>query len=59
MAPYNMQVNLIKEILGPIYQMGTIEKFQEQEALIVIISMADSDVDDLPLSLDFIFDRND
>jgi uncharacterized protein len=57
-APYNMQVNLLKEKLGPDYQIGTIDKFQGQEAPVVIISMAVSDVDDSPRGLDFIFDKN-
>lgn len=57
-APYNMQVNLLKEKLGPDYQIGTIDKFQGQEAPVVIISMTVSDVDDSPRGLDFIFDKN-
>jgi predicted RecB family nuclease len=57
-APYNMQVNLLKEQLGPDYQIGTIDKFQGQEAPVVIISMAVSDVEDSPRGLDFIFDKN-
>jgi uncharacterized protein len=57
-APYNMQVNLLKEQLGSNYKIGTIDKFQGQEAPVVIISMAVSDVDDSPRGLDFIFDKN-
>ena len=57
-APYNMQVNLLKEKLGPDYQIGTIDKFQGQEAPVVVISMAVSDVDDSPRGLDFIFDKH-
>jgi predicted RecB family nuclease len=57
-APYNMQVNLLIEQLGPNYKIGTIDKFQGQEAPVVIISMAVSDVDDSPRGLDFIFDKN-
>lgn len=57
-APYNMQVNLLKEKLGTTYQIGTIDKFQGQEAAVVIISMAVSDVADSPRGLDFIFNKN-
>ena len=57
-APYNMQVNLLKEKLGPSFQIGTIDKFQGQEAPVVIVSMAVSDVSDSPRGLDFIFDKN-
>jgi uncharacterized protein len=58
MAPYNMQVNLLKEKLIGDLKIGTIDKFQGQEAPVVIISMAVSDVDDSPRGLDFIFNKN-
>ena len=57
-APYNMQVNLLKEKLKGDLKIGTIDKFQGQEAPVVIISMAVSDVDDSPRGLDFVFDIN-
>jgi uncharacterized protein len=57
-APYNMQVNLLKEKLTGDLKIGTIDKFQGQEAPVVIISMAVSDVDDSPRGLDFVFDLN-
>lgn len=57
-APYNMQVNLLKEKLGDSIKVGTIDKFQGQEAPVVIISMAVSDLEDSPRGLDFIFDIN-
>ena len=57
-APYNMQVNLLKEKLKGDLKIGTIDKFQGQEAPVVIISMAVSDVEDPPRGLDFVFDIN-
>ncbi len=57
-APYNMQVNLLKEKLVGECKIGTIDKFQGQEAPVVIISMAASDVEDSPRGLDFIFNKN-
>jgi predicted RecB family nuclease len=57
-APYNMQVNLLKEKLKGELKIGTIDKFQGQEAPVVIISMAVSDVEDSPRGLDFVFDIN-
>lgn len=57
-APYNMQVNLLKEKLTGIRNIGTIDKFQGQEAPVVIISIGASDVEDSPRGLDFIFDIN-
>ena len=55
-APYNMQVNLIKEKLANNSRVGTIDKFQGQEAPIVIISMAVCAVEDSPRGMDFVFD---
>ena len=57
-APYNMQVNLLKEKLTGNLKIGTIDKFQGQEAPVVIISMAVSDVSESRRGLDFIFDIN-
>jgi hypothetical protein len=57
-APYNMQVNLLKKKLKGVQNIGTIDKFQGQEAAVVIISMAVSDVADSPRGLDFVFDMN-
>ena len=57
-APYNMQVNLLKEKLGSTLKIGTIDKFQGQEAPVVIISMAISDIEESPRGLDFVLDIN-
>lgn len=57
-APYNMQVNLLKEKLSGNIKVGTIDKFQGQEAPVVIISMAVSDVAESSRGLDFVFDIN-
>jgi len=57
-APYNMQVNLLKEKLGSTLKIGTIDKFQGQEAPVVIISMAISDIAESPRGLDFVLDIN-
>jgi uncharacterized protein len=53
-----MQVNLLKERLPTNTRVGTIDKFQGQEAPVVIISMAVSDIEESPRGLDFIFDMN-
>lgn len=57
-APYNMQVNLLKEQLPDRVRIGTIDKFQGQEAPVVIISMGVSDVNESSRGLDFVFDVN-
>jgi superfamily I DNA and/or RNA helicase len=53
-----MQINLLKEKLKGELKIGTIDKFQGQEAPVVIISMAVSDVAESPRGLDFVFDMH-
>ena len=53
-----MQVNLLKEKLSGAIKIGTIDKFQGQEAPVVIISMAISDIAESPRGLDFVLDIN-
>jgi len=57
-SPYNMQVNLLKQYLGAEARVGTVDKFQGQEAEAVIISMATSSGEDLPRNIDFLFSKN-
>lgn len=57
-APYNAQVNLLKHHLGSKAKVGTIDKFQGQEAQVSILSMATSSDDELPRDIDFLFSRN-
>lgn len=57
-APYNMQVNLLKRILPDGARVGTVDKFQGQEAEVVIISMATSNGDYLPRLIEFLYSRN-
>lgn len=57
-APYNMQVNLLRETLPEGARVGTVDKFQGQEAEVVIVSMATSSADDLPRDIGFLYSRN-
>jgi uncharacterized protein len=57
-SPYNMQVNLLKQVLGDDARVGTVDKFQGQEAEVVIISMATSSGDEMPRNIDFLFSKN-
>ncbi len=57
-SPYNAQTNFLSNNLNKGAKVGTIDKFQGQEASITIVSMTSSDVDCLPRDLDFIFDKN-
>lgn len=57
-APYNAQVRVLRHVLGDSARVGTVDKFQGQEAAVVIVSMTTSDADNLPRSLDFLFSKN-
>jgi predicted RecB family nuclease len=57
-APYNAQVRRLIESLPEGARVGTVDKFQGQEAPVVIYSMATSTVDDAPRGMDFLFSLN-
>ena len=57
-APYNHQGNKLKEALGAAAKVGTVDKFQGQEAPVVILSMCTSDANESPRGVDFLFDKN-
>ncbi len=57
-APYNAQVRRLIETLPDNARVGTVDKFQGQEAPVVIYSMATSSVDDAPRGMDFLFSLN-
>ena len=57
-APYNMQVNLLKRVLPKEARVGTVDKFQGQEGEVVIISMTTSSGDYLPRHIEFLFSKN-
>ena len=58
-SPYNAQVNAISFTLkNKKARIGTIDKFQGQEAPVTLISMASSDPESLPRNKEFFFSRN-
>lgn len=57
-APYNAQVNLLKSMLPGGARVGTIDKFQGQEADAVVVSMTSSNGDCLPRNIEFLYDKN-
>ena len=57
-SPFNMQVSALKQALGDNARVGTVDKFQGQEAPVVIVSMACSFGGDAPRGTRFLFDRN-
>jgi uncharacterized protein len=56
-TPYNAQVNAIAEAI-PGVSVGTVDKFQGQEAPVVIYSMATSRPEDAPRGMDFLYSPN-
>jgi hypothetical protein len=54
-APYNDQVNRLTECLPVV---GTVDRFQGQEAVVVIYSMATSAPEDAPRGMEFLYDLN-
>ena len=57
-APYNMQVNLLKRVLPKGARVGTVDKFQGQESEVVIISMTTSSGEYLPRRIEFLYSKN-
>ena len=61
-APYNAHVALVRDAmvntgLGDV-RVGTVDKFQGQEASVAIYSMATSSPEDAPRGMDFLYDRH-
>jgi uncharacterized protein len=58
-SPYNAHVRCLRErIKDPGIQIGTVDKFQGQQAPVVFYSMASSSGEDVPRGLDFLFSGN-
>jgi len=57
-APYNMQVRKLLGALPENSRVGSVDKFQGQEAPGVILSMCASDASAHPRGMDFLFNRN-
>ncbi len=57
-TPYNMQVANLEAVLPPGAKIGTVDKFQGQEAPIVVLSMTTSSAEEMPREHEFLFSRN-
>ncbi len=56
-APYNAQVATLSEALPELkHRIGTVDRFQGQEAAIVIYSMTSSSPQDAPRGMEFLYD---
>ena len=57
-APYNMQVRKIRDLLPAGARVGSVDKFQGQEAPVVIVSMCASEGHDSPRGIEFLLNPN-
>ena len=57
-APYNAQVAKLQRELGPMARVGTVDRFQGQEAAIVICSMTTSSPEEAPRGMEFLYSLN-
>ena len=57
-APYNAQVACLARALPPGARIGTVDKFQGQEAAVAICSLTTSTGDQLPRGLEFLYSIN-
>jgi uncharacterized protein len=57
-APYNAQVNALREALPDGIRVGTVDKFQGQEAPICLVSMTASSAEETPRGMEFLFSLN-
>ena len=57
-APYNAQVSALLERLPAGSRVGTVDKFQGQEAPVVLYSMATSTPEDAPRGMEFLYSLN-
>ena len=57
-APYNAQVGALSRRLGDLARVGTVDKFQGQEAPVVIYSMTSSSAEEAPRGMSFLYSPN-
>jgi uncharacterized protein len=57
-TPYNAQVRALRQTVPAGVRVGTVDKFQGQEAPVVIVSLASSSGEEAPRGLAFVFNRN-
>jgi uncharacterized protein len=57
-APFNLQVRCIREALGESVRVGSVDKFQGQEAPVVIVSLCASTLDEAPRGAGFLLSPN-
>jgi predicted RecB family nuclease len=57
-APYNVQVAVLRQALPAGIRVGTVDKFQGREGAVVIYSLTSSSSADAPRGIDFLYDTH-
>ena len=57
-TPYNAQVRALRRTVPDGVRVGTVDKFQGQEAPAVLVSLASSSAEEAPRGLSFVFNPN-
>ena len=57
-APYNAQVNALRDVMPDGIRVGTVDKFQGQEAPVCLVSMTASSVDETSRGMEFLISLN-
>ena len=57
-APYNAQVNALRDALPDPIRIGTVDKFQGQEAPVCLVSMTASSAEETSRGMEFLFSLN-
>ena len=57
-APYNAQVDRLRAVLPDAVEVGTVDKFQGQQAAVSIYTMATSRPEDAPRGMAFLYSLN-
>lgn len=61
-TPYNAQVELVRDVLDAAgladVRVGTVDKFQGQEAVVSIVTLAASSAEEVPRGIEFLLSRN-
>ena len=56
-APFNAQVNMLRKMLPDSIRVGTVDKFQGQEAAVALVSMTSTSTEEAPRGMDFLLSR--
>ena len=57
-APFNLQVRCLRDRLDPRIRIGSVDKFQGQEAPVVIVSLCSSTLEEAPRGASFLLSPN-